>query len=261
MKIAVLIKQVPDSDEIKMDSDKGTMIREGNGNIVNPLDLNALQAALDVKKKCGAEISVISMGPQQADSALREAFALGADGAYLASDRLFAGADSWATALVLALTIIKTGPYDVIFAGEKATDGETGQVGPEVAAMLGMPCATYVSALDISDTFVTVKRTVEDGTETQRLSLPAFITVLSDINDPDMPTLNGKKLARRSNVRVISASDIDLAREEVGLSGSPTRVVKIEHPKISRRTEFYRGKDIEKGVKHVVEILKELAVI
>ena len=261
MRIAVLIKQVPDSDELKMDPDKGTMIREGSGNIVNPLDLNALQAALDVKKKCGADISVISMGPKQADIALREALALGADNAYLVSDRFFAGADSWATALALAVTIIKTGPYDIILAGEKATDGETGQVGPEIAAMLDIPCATYVSFMDIDDMFVTVKRTVEDGIETQRLYLPALITVLSDINDPAMPTLSGKKRARRSDISVISAADIDLSSEEVGLAGSPTRVVKIEHPKITRHTEFYCGKDIEHGIEHVMKVLKELAIL
>ena len=153
MKIAVLVKQVPDSDEIKMDPEKGTMIREGAGNIVNPLDLNALEAAIALRKEYGGEVVTFSMGPPQADIALRETLALGADKAFLISDRFFAGADSWATALVLAKSLEKAGPFDLIIAGEKATDGETGQVGPEVAAMLNIPLSTYVSSLLVTGDF------------------------------------------------------------------------------------------------------------
>jgi len=263
MKIAVLVKQVPDSDEVKMDPEKGTMIREGTGSIVNPLDLNALEAALALRREQGGTVSVFSMGPPQTEIALRETLALGADEACLISDKYFAGADSWATSLVLSRTLEKSGGFDIIFAGEKATDGETGQVGPEVAAMLKIPFATYVSAanVDVAGRHVDVKRTVEDGYERQRLALPCLLTVLNDMNEPGMPTLRGKKAARRAEIKKIGASDLELSPEDVGLAGSPTRVVKIDRPKVSRQTEFYKGRDLDRGIERVVEILRELAVL
>ena len=261
MRIAVLVKQVPDSDEVKMDPEKGTMIREGAGNIVNPLDLNAIEAALVLSGEYGGDVTVFSMGPPQADIALREALALGADRAVLISDRFFAGADSWATALVLAKSIEKEGPFDLILAGEKATDGETGQVGPEVAAMLNVPFATYVSAFSADGDYVTVRRTVEEGCEVQRIKTPCLLTVLNNINEPMMPTLGGKKRARRAEICKFTAEDLKLDKSCVGLSGSPTRVVSISHPKISRHGEFYSGRDLERGIGRVVETLKELAII
>lgn len=261
MKISVLVKQVPDSDEVKMDPVKGTMVREGTGNIVNPLDLNAVEAALALKNKFGGDITALTMGPPQADIALREALALGVDHAYLLTDRAFAGADSWATSLALARAIEKLGPFDVILAGEKATDGETGQVGPEVAAMLGVPCATYVSRIESDGAYVTVSRMIEDGIEVQRIKTPCLITVINNINEPEMPTLAGKKTARRADVPKATAEDIGLKKEETGLNGSPTRVVKIDHPKFSRQTEFFRGKDIDDGIGRVVEILRDAAAI
>lgn len=261
MKIAVLVKQVPDSDEIKMDPEKGTMIREGAGNIVNPLDLNALEAAIALRKEYGGEVVTFSMGPPQADIALRETLALGADKAFLISDRFFAGADSWATALVLAKSLEKAGPFDLIIAGEKATDGETGQVGPEVAAMLNIPLSTYVSSLLVTGDFLTVKRTVEEGYETQRIKMPCLLTVLNDMNEPSMPTLSGKKSARRAEITRWGMDELMLKKDDIGLNGSPTRVVKIDHPKISRHGEFYSGRDLDKGIDRVIEILKELAVV
>lgn len=261
MKIAVLIKQVPDCDKVKIDPQKGTMIRNGTGNIINPLDLNAIQAALDIKRAFGAQIDVISMGPLQAEDALREAMALGADNIYLLSDKFFAGADSWSTSLTISKALVKIGSYDLIIAGEKATDGETGQVGPEVAAILGIPCATYVSELALSKNFVVVTRTIEDGLEKQRITMPCLITVLNNINDPEMPTLNGKKMARRANINVLTAKDLNLTKDETGLSGSPTRVVKISHPKLTRETKFFSGKELDCGIEHVVAILHDIAAI
>ena len=261
VRTAVLIKQVPDSDEIKMDPEKGTMIREGAGNIVNPLDLNALETALSLRGELGGSVTVVSMGPPQADIALRETLALGADKACLLSDRFFAGADSWATSLTLAKALEKLGPFDLIIAGEKATDGETGQVGPEVAAIMDLPCSTYVSSVVCDGKCAVVRRTVEGGIETQRIKLPCLLTVLNDINDPSMPTLRGKKSARRASVDTLNAADLRLSKEEAGLVGSPTRVVKISHPKISRKTEFYSGRELERGFERVLEILRELAVL
>lgn len=261
MKFAVLIKQVPDSDDVKMDPVKGTMIRDGANSIVNQLDLNALEAALSLRNQYGGEVMVVSMGPLSAEWALREALALGADNAVLLSDRLFAGADSWATSVTLAKALKMLGDFDIIFAGEKATDGETGQVGPEVAALLGLPCATYVSAVSVDEGRVLVERSVEEGHQRQKIALPCLLTVLNNLNEPQMPTLGGKKRARRMKIPLLGATDLGVASEEAGLVGSPTRVVKVEHPKLSRQTEFFRGKELEDGLDRVVETLRELSLI
>ena len=258
MKIAVLIKQVPDTDDVKLDPETGTMIREGSGTIINPLDLNALEAAVQIKQQDGSncEITVLTMGPPNAEIALREALALGADKAVLLTDRKFAGADSWATAKVLAEALKRTGEYDLVLAGEKATDGETGQVGPEVAAMLSMPCATYVSQIEYCKDNVVVTRTVEDGTEKQRILYPCLITVLSALNNPSMPTLNGKMNSRRADIRILTSQDLKIEAEALGLKGSPTRVVKVTTPQKTRKTKRFSGSQIEKGICQLVEEIK-----
>lgn len=261
MDIAVLIKQVPDTDEVKMDPEKGTMVRDGVGSIINPLDLNALQEALRLKGETDGRVTAISMGPSQAEEALREALALGADRAVLVTDRLFAGGDTWATARTLAAALEKTGPFDLILAGEKATDGETGQVGPEVAVMTGMPFSTYISAVELDGSRVTVRRTVEEGIQVQSLPTPCLLTVLHDLNEPAMPTLAGKMKARRGDVEKLTLADLDIPREQTGLKGSPTRVVKIDRPQLTRSTETFSGKDLEKGLDRVVEILRARALL
>lgn len=261
MRLAVLLKQVPDTDEVKIDEEKGVLVREGVGAIINPLDLHALEAALDLKRAAGASVTVFSMGPPQADGALREALALGADEVFLLSDHAFAGSDTWATARVLAAALSSCGPFDLILAGEKATDGETGQVGPEAAVMCGIPFSTYVSSLSVSGDSVTVRRTVEDGIETQRLSLPCLLTVLRDINEPSMPTLSGKMRARRADIIRMEAESLELDTSSVGLSGSPTRVVRIFYPKVTRKTEVFSGRDIDSGIDRFVGVLRELALI
>ncbi|MEA1885041.1 MAG: electron transfer flavoprotein subunit beta/FixA family protein [Thermotogota bacterium] len=258
MNIAVLIKQVPDTDDVKLDPETGTMIREGSGTIINPLDLNAIEEAVRIKKQLedDCEITVLTMGPPNAQFALREALALGADKAVLLTDRKFAGADSWSTAKVLAEALKKTRRYDMILAGEKATDGETGQVGPEVAAMLSMPCATYVSEIEHNENTVVVTRTVEDGTEKQRIQFPCLITVLSALNNPSMPTLNGKMNSRRADIITLTSQDLDIKPEELGLKGSPTRVVKVTTPQKTRKTKRFSGSKIEEGILELVEEIK-----
>ncbi|MCF7935184.1 MAG: electron transfer flavoprotein subunit beta/FixA family protein [Synergistales bacterium] len=261
MHIAVLIKQVPDTDEVRMDPERGTMIREGVGNIINPLDLNALEAGLQLKRGKGAQLSVYSMGPPQAETALREATALGADRAVLLSDRAFAGSDTWSTSFALAAALRRDGPFDLILAGEKATDGETGQVGPEVATMLDLPFATFVSGLALEGNQVEITRSVEEGFHRQSLPLPCLLTVLHDLNDPSMPTLAGKKQARRCDIPNRTAAGLGLQTEQSGLKGSPTRVVHIEKPTLTRSTEFYRGRDLDRGLERVVAILREKALL
>jgi len=258
MKIAVLIKQVPDTDDVKLDPETGTMIREGSGTIINPLDLNAIEAAVRIKEELGTEceITVVSMGPPNTEFALREALALGAERAILLTDRTFAGADSWATARVLTKALEKTGEYDLVLAGEKATDGETGQVGPEVAAMLSIPCATYVSDIEYNKDSVEICRTVEDGLEKQRIKFPCLLTVLSALNNPSMPTLKGKMVSRRAEIMTLMAQDLDINPDELGLKGSPTRVVKVTTPQKTRKTKRFSGSQIEEGILQLVEEIK-----
>lgn len=261
MDIAVLIKQVPDTDEVKMDPETGTMVRDGVGSIINPLDLNALEAAVSLAARASGTVTAVTMGPPQAEIALREAIAMGADRAVLLSDRTFAGADTWATARTLVALLKQEGPFDLILAGEKATDGETGQVGPEVATMMDLPFTTFVSGIEQTGDTVTVRRTVEEGIQTQNLPFPCLLTVLHDLNDPGMPTLAGKKKARREEITRRDMAGLGLEREEVGLPGSPTRVVRISHPKVTRKTEFFGGKDLEQGVERAVSLLREKGLV
>ena len=263
MKITVLMKQVPDTDEVKMDEERGTMIRDGVGGIVNPLDLNALEAARRIRRDSDV-IEVLSMGPPKAEESLRECIALGADRAVLATDALFAGGDSWATSKVLVAALKKMGLPELILAGEKATDGETGQVGPEVAAILGLPFATHVTRLAMAEGGVEVDCTLEEGVLTQRLPLPCVVTVLSDINTLPLPTLSGKKHAYACEIEKYSAADLGLGEGDAGLKASPTRVVKIDRPKVARETEKYlakRADELEAGLERIVAILEDAGLI
>ena len=264
MNVAILMKQVPDTDNVKMNPETGTMIRSGAGGIVNPLDLNALEAAMSIRE-AGDRVVIVSMGPPKAEEALREGLALGADRAVLATDRMFAGSDSLATANVLTAALKKIGLPDLIIAGEKATDGETGQVGPAVAALLGFPVATHVTRLEkLSASAIEVDCTVEDGILTQRIDLPCLVTVLSDINTLPLPTLSGKKRAYSETVDVFSASDLALTEADAGLAASPTKVVKIEHSRVARRAEKFMAKkreELDAGLNKVVDILTEAAII
>jgi electron transfer flavoprotein beta subunit len=263
MNIAVLIKQVPDTDNVKLDPETGTMIREGSGTIINPLDLNALEAAVRIKKQFGddCKITTISMGPPGAEYALRESMALGADESCLLTDRKFAGADSWATSKVISEGIKKAGDFDLILAGEKATDGETGQVGPEVAAMMNIPCSTYISGIELEEESVVVTRSLEDGYEKQRIKFPCLLTVLSALNNPSMPTLKGKMMSRRANVSRITAADLKIKPEELGLKGSPTRVVKVSTPKKTRSTKMFKGSKIQEGIQQLFDEIKGEQII
>ncbi|HON34109.1 MAG: electron transfer flavoprotein subunit beta/FixA family protein [Thermovirgaceae bacterium] len=262
MRIAVLIKQVPDSDDVRMDEVTGTMIREGAGAMINPLDLHALQEALTIRSYQGGEVVALSMGPPQAEAALREALALGADDVVFLSDPRFAASDTWATARTLASACEKTGPYDLILAGEKATDGETGQVGPEVAVMLGFPFSTYVSRVEFDGCgSVKVSRTVEDGIERQKLPLPCLLTVLRDINEPALPTLSGKKAARRAALTVQGMGSLGLSPNEAGLAGSPTRVRRTFRPSIARSPRIFKAGDIDEGIAALFDELEDRGLI
>lgn len=261
MQIAVLIKQVPDSDCVKINEKDGTIIRDSAGNVINPLDLNALEEAVRLKESLTGTITTITMGPPQAEFALREAIALGADNAVLLCDPAFAGGDTWATTRTIVSFLKRKGPFDIILTGAKTTDGETGQVGPEVAALLDVPFATYVSRAEWQENSVTVYRSVEEGIQIQSLPFPCLLTVLGNLNETRMPTLAGKKKGRRYEINTLGLADIGLNRDEVGLSGSATRVCQIFHPKVTRETEFYMSKELENGIDRVISIFREKGII
>jgi len=225
MKIVVTIKQVPDTTEVKLDPRTGTLIREGVPSIINPEDKNALEEALKLKESRGAHVTVITMGPPQADDALREALAMGADEAILLSDRAFAGADTWATATTLGMAIKKIGDYDLILAGRQAIDGDTAQVGPQLAEYLGIPQITYVTELTVTDGSVRAKRKLEDGYEIIEARLPALLTITKEANKPRYPTAPGIITAYRSRqVTLWTSKDLGAEPGTLGLEGSPTQV-------------------------------------
>ncbi|MDR0400206.1 MAG: electron transfer flavoprotein subunit beta/FixA family protein [Treponema sp.] len=235
MKIIVPIKQVPESSNVKMDSETGTVIRTGVETVVNPLDLYALEAALRLKEQYGGTVSAVSMGPPQALKALKEAVAMGCDGAALVSDRKFGGADTYATSYTLSQAIRAIGAYDIIIAGERATDGDTAQVGPAIAAWLDIPLATYVSKIEgLEGGRIHVERLVEEGYQRLAVSLPCLITVVKAVATPRLPTLKGKIRSMELQIPVFNADNMHLDAEKLGLAGSPTRVVKIDTPRIAR---------------------------
>jgi len=256
MRIIVPIKQVPETNAVKMDEATGTMIREGVEAIINPLDLYAIEIAIRLRERAvlrdpqggGGEVIVISMGPPKAGVALREAISMGCDSGVLISDKAFAGSDTWATSYVLAAAVRRIGACDLVICGERATDGDTGQVGPGIASFLDLPVATYVSKVDeVGEGSCRVHRLVEDGYEVLDLLLPALLTVVKEVADPRLPTLRGKQKARKIEIPTWGPADLDVEPGRIGLNGSPTRVVKIFRPKVARECQKVPATD-EQGV-------------
>lgn len=244
MRIAVAVKQVPETRAVRLDEATGTVVRAGVESIVNPLDLYAVETAVRLCAEYGGESVAFSMGPAKADEALREALSMGVDEAVLISDRAFAGSDTWATAYVLAEAIRRHGEFDLILCGERATDGDTGQVGPEVAASLDWPTATYVNHVEAAEGgFVRLTRRVETGTECLLVKTPALVTVVKEIGEPRLPTLRGKQRARSAQIPTLSQSELALDIAKLGLGGSPTRVARIFRPKVTRECERLQARD------------------
>jgi len=263
LKIIVPIKQVPETGNVKMDPETGTMVRDGVVSIVNPLDLYSIETALMLKEKFGATVTVLTMGPLNAVKALKEAIAMGCDDGYILSDRAFAGADTWATAYALMSAIQRIDDFDLILAGERATDGDTGQVGPNIAAGLDVPLATYVrkvTNLDLEQRTITVERSVEEGIETLQLPLTCLLTVVKEISYPRLPTLRGKKRAKTVEIPVLTAEELGLKMEYLGLKGSPTRVVSTKSPKVTRNGHMVtirEDKDVSTAVDELIAFLEE----
>jgi len=230
MKYIVCLKQVPETEGVKINPETGTLIREGVKSIINPYDLYALEAALQMKKQYGGEIIVLSMGPPQVEEALREAISYGADEAILLCDRAFAGADTLATSYTLAQAIKKIGNFDVIFCGKQAIDGETAQVGPELAQRLDIPYITYIRKIELKNNTLLVERLLDDGYQVVQINLPALLTVIKEIGEPPLPSIRGKMRAKKAKILLWTTQDIKADSEKIGLKGSATQVVKIFSP-------------------------------
>lgn len=242
MRIAVCVKQVPETTEVRMDPVKGTLVREGVQSIVNPFDTYAVEEAVRLKEKHGGTVAVVTMGPPQAEAALRECLSVGADEAVLVSDRAFAGSDTWATSLTLAAALRKVG-FDLIICGKQAVDGDTAQVGPGIAVHLDLPQATYVRKIREVEPGkrVVVERLLEEGVEVMELPLPALLTVVKEINEPRLPGLKGKMRAKNAQIRKLTAADLALPAADTGLDGSPTRVMRIFTPPPRGGGQVFRG--------------------
>lgn len=231
MKIIVCVKQVPDTAEVKIDPKTGTLIREGVPSILNPDDANALEEALRIKDgNKDVTVSVLSMGPPQADIMLRECLAMGADDAYLISDRAFAGSDTWATSNAISSAIRKIKDYDIVFAGRQAIDGDTAQVGPQISEKLDIPQITYVQDLKIKGNELTVQRQLEDGYEVIKVKMPVLLTAVKELNSPRYMAVDKIFEAYQKEVTIWNLDDLDINAGQVGLKASPTRVFKSFTP-------------------------------
>lgn len=255
MNIVVCLKQVPDTNEVKIDPVKGTLIREGVPSIINPDDKNALEEALVLKESKGGKVTVISMGPPQAKDALRESLAMGADEAILISDRAFAGADTLATSYALA-TAIKKLDYDIIFAGRQAIDGDTAQVGPEMAEHLNIPQVTYVEEVKLQDEELEIKKALEDGYEVVSVKMPVLLTAIKDLNTPRYMHMAKIFECCNKEIKVWNAEDIGADKSLLGLSGSPTKVKKSV-TKETKRDGILVNKPFKEAAQYAVSKLKE----
>jgi len=231
VKIVACIKQVPEISEVMIDSKTHTLIREGVPSIVNPFDENAIEEGLRIKEKFSGELIVITMGPPQAEEALRKCLAMGADEAILISDKTFAGSDTLATAYTLSLVIKQLKP-DLIICGKQAIDGDTAQVGPELAEQLGIPQITYVKKVEIPEDKknIILHRETDDGYEIIQCQLPVLITVLKILNEPRYPSIRGILTAKKKEIRIVKANDLKANSAMLGADGSPTQVINIFTP-------------------------------
>ena len=261
MEIVVFVKQVPDTTEVKIDPQTNTLIRQGVPSIVNPFDKNAVEAALQLKEKHGGKVTVVSMGPSQAKDALKECIAMGADEALLISDRAFGGADTLATSYTLAAAAKKLGKIDLIICGKQAIDGDTAQVGPEIAEHLGMPQVTYVAKIDVDGETVRVEREHEEGYEVIEVKMPVLLTVVKSINEPRYPTVKGTMKANRKEIPVWTVNDIEVDAEKIGLKGSPTQVRKIFTPKQRVQGEVIQAETAREAVATLIQKLSDAKIV
>lgn len=255
MRIIVCMKQVPDTNEVRIDQATGTLIREGVPSIINPDDKNALEAALQMKEqKSDVEVIVLSMGPPQAKEAMKEALAMGADRAILLSDKAFAGSDTWATSTILAGAIKKIGQYDIVFCGRQAIDGDTAQVGPQIAEHLDLPQVTYVQKIESKEGGLMVERALEDGHFILEVKTPVLLTAIKELNKPRYPYVSGiyQYFDEKNTVpiEIWGVDDFQVDLTQIGLKGSPTKVNKSFVP-----TRQFEGERLEGNAKEAARAL------
>ncbi|OGO21442.1 MAG: electron transfer flavoprotein subunit beta [Chloroflexi bacterium RBG_16_50_9] len=261
MNVVVCLKQVPGTTEVKIDPQTNTLIRQGIKAIINPFDTYALEAGVRLREKHGGKVTVITMGPPQAEEALREAISLGADEAVLLSDSAFAGADTWATAYTLSKAIARLGPYNIIICGRQTIDGDTGQVGPELAELMDLPFVAYVSEITwLESGHIQVRRMVEEGYEFIDAPLPAVITVVKEINVPRLPSLRGLARSKSASIPIWNAQELGIDKGRVGLNGSCTRVIKVFFPQRICKVEKLEG-DLKSQAANLIEKLKDARLI
>ena len=263
MDIIVLVKQVPNTAEVRLDPKTGNLIREGVESIINPDDRHAIEAAVALKEQTGGKVTALSMGPPQAIDAVSEAMGMGVDKGILLSDRAFAGADTWATSSTLGKALDKIGSYDLVLCGRQAIDGDTAQIGPQVADYLGIPQVSYVFEIeDVKKKTIVVKRRLEDGYERVQCALPALLTVIGELNSPRYATVGGLLDACREKapIKIWNAADIGAQTRDIGLEGSLTHVIKTFAPKFERQGEILEG-DTKEAVAGLVDSLRENRLI
>ncbi|MBN7772979.1 electron transfer flavoprotein subunit beta [Clostridium aminobutyricum] len=262
MKIIVCVKQVPDTNEIKINPETGTLIRDGVPSILNPDDANALEQALRVKDLYpDTTVSVITMGPPQANEMLQECIAMGADDAILLSDRALGGSDTWATSNALSAGIKKIGEYDMIFAGRQAIDGDTAQVGPQIAEKLGVSQVTYVKEFELIKDGILVKRALEDGYELLKVKTPCVLTAIKELNKPRYMSVKGILKAGKQTIKIWNAEDIGVDLTTVGLKASPTNVFKSFTPKPKGAGVIVQGDTPKEKAANLMATLKEKHII
>ncbi len=260
MNIIVCVKQVPNTNDVRINHETGTLIRDGVESIINPDDMNALEEALTIKDNYeDVHVTVLSMGPPQAENALKEAVAMGADKAILVTDRAFAGSDTWATATVLAAAIKKIGDYDIIFCGRQAIDGDTAQVGPEIAEFLDLPQITYVKEVDIKKKKLVATRAFEAGTMVIESKMPVLLSAIKELNQPRFMDLRRiyEAFENEEMYEVWTAEDIEVDLTQIGVRNSPTKVFKTFVP-----VKEFVGKHITGTPKEQAAVcLDEIAIL
>ncbi len=267
MHIIVCIKQTPATANVQIDPKTGTLKREGMAAAINPFDEYAIEEAAAIKERVpGSTVSVVTMGPPQAEEALREAVARGCDDAYHVTDRAFAGADTWATSYTLQMAIRKIAevkkPFDLIICGKQTNDGDTGHVGPGIAAWLDIPNAAYVGKVeDVKEGLLRVRRMMEDGYDVLELPTPCLISVVKEINTPRIASLKGKLNAKKAVIPKWNADDIKADKSKIGLGGSPTIVSKSYNPPPRKGGEKIDGATAEEKAKKLVARLREMKLI
>lgn len=261
MKIIVYVKQVPDTDDVQLDPKTGNLRREGVRSILNPLDANAIEAALQLREKHGGTVAAVCMGPPQAEEALKKALGMGCDEAYLLSDRAFGGADTLATSYTLAKAAEKIGDYDLLLFGRHAIDGDTAQTGPAVAAQLGIPQITLAGSVSAEDGWVLCDRMLGDKRQRVRAKLPAAVTVCGDINKPRYATPINIMRASKKPRFTWNAADLGCEACRIGIPGSPSSTKGVFEPeKHNADTEFFAG-DTDAMVKAFADMLQSEHII